>query len=137
VKFLEFNSKSFFFFLLPPIILESAYSLNDSAFTNNLGTIVIYAVVGTILNIAIVGGLLIFLDTYELFGMGMSPLDCLLFASLIAAVDPVAVSLNLGLYKSMFRSWLSSRKSESIRFSISWSSENPYSTTQSRLCAII
>uniref|UniRef100_A0A1I7X9A6 Sodium/hydrogen exchanger n=1 Tax=Heterorhabditis bacteriophora TaxID=37862 RepID=A0A1I7X9A6_HETBA len=45
VKFLEFNSKTFFFFLLPPIILESAYSLKDRAFLDNIGTILLYAVV--------------------------------------------------------------------------------------------
>ncbi|KAI6232258.1 Sodium/hydrogen exchanger [Aphelenchoides besseyi] len=99
VKFLEFDSKIFFFFLLPPIILESAYSLNDSAFTNNLGTIVIYAVLGTVLNIAVVGGSLIYLDWIGFFGqLGMNSLDCLLFASLIAAVDPVAV---LAIFKEV------------------------------------
>lgn len=40
------------------------------------------------LNIGIVGGLIILLDTFGAFGsLGMSALDCLLFASLIAAVD--------------------------------------------------
>ncbi|KAI6221429.1 Sodium/hydrogen exchanger [Aphelenchoides fujianensis] len=106
VQFLEFDSKVFFFFLLPPIILESAYSLNDSAFTNNLGTIVIYAVVGTICNIAVVGGSLILLDGIGFFGrLGMSSLDCLLFASLIAAVDPVAVLAifkELGVNKTLY-----------------------------------
>ncbi|KAI6191830.1 Sodium/hydrogen exchanger [Aphelenchoides bicaudatus] len=99
VKFLEFDSKSFFFFLLPPIILEASYSLNDSSFSNNLGTIILFAVVGTVLNIGLVGGILILLDTVGVFGsLGMSALDCLLFASLIAAVDPVAV---LAIFKEV------------------------------------
>ncbi|CAD5234965.1 unnamed protein product [Bursaphelenchus xylophilus] len=92
VKFLEFDSKIFFFFLLPPIILESAYSLNDKAFYHNVDTIIVFAVIGTIMNIILVGGSLIALDRFGLFGtLGFSSLDCLLFASLIAAVDPVAV----------------------------------------------
>jgi hypothetical protein len=59
IRFLEFDSHTFFFFLLPPyvcfrchyryfvfrIILESAYSLKDKAFIENLGTVVVYAVV--------------------------------------------------------------------------------------------
>lgn len=66
--------------------MEASYSLNDSAFSNNLGTIILFAVVGTILNIGLVGGVLILLDTFGVFGsLGMSILDCLLFASLIAA----------------------------------------------------
>ncbi|KAK6031807.1 hypothetical protein OSTOST_02026, partial [Ostertagia ostertagi] len=92
VKFLEFNSKTFFFFLLPPIILESAYSLRDRAFLENFGTIVLYAVVGTVLNIVLLGGSLIALsDLGMMKGFRIDALDCLVFASLIAAVDPVAV----------------------------------------------
>ncbi|RCN37308.1 sodium/hydrogen exchanger 3 domain protein [Ancylostoma caninum] len=92
VKFLEFNSKTFFFFLLPPIILESAYSLRDRAFLENIGTIILYAVVGTVLNIVLIGGSLVVLSHLGwIGGFRIDPLDCLVFASLIAAVDPVAV----------------------------------------------
>ncbi|CAJ0584031.1 unnamed protein product, partial [Mesorhabditis spiculigera] len=92
VKFLEFDSRTFFFMLLPPIILESAYSLKDQAFIENLGTILIYAVVGTVLNIIIIGGGLITVSEFGFIdGITIDPLDCLIFASLIAAVDPVAV----------------------------------------------
>uniref|UniRef100_A0A7E4UYB7 Sodium/hydrogen exchanger n=1 Tax=Panagrellus redivivus TaxID=6233 RepID=A0A7E4UYB7_PANRE len=99
VRFLEFDSKIFFFYLLPPIILEAAYDLKDKAFVDNFGTIVLYAVVGTVLNIAIVGGGLIFFGYLGIFGtFGINPLDCLVFASLIAAVDPVAV---LAIFKEV------------------------------------
>uniref|UniRef100_A0AAF5HXN1 Sodium/hydrogen exchanger n=1 Tax=Strongyloides stercoralis TaxID=6248 RepID=A0AAF5HXN1_STRER len=99
IKFLEFDSNIFFFYLLPPIIFESAYSLKDSAFIDNLGTILLYAVLGTILNIAIIGGGLVALDSYNLMGdFKIDPLDAFLFASLIAAVDPVAV---LAIFKEL------------------------------------
>uniref|UniRef100_A0A183BLT1 Na_H_Exchanger domain-containing protein n=1 Tax=Globodera pallida TaxID=36090 RepID=A0A183BLT1_GLOPA len=99
LKFLEFDQKVFFFFLLPPIILEAAYSLNDRAFIDNLGTICLYAVVGTVLNIAIVGGLLIWAEWAGMFGtFGIHVLDSFLFSSLIAAVDPVAV---LAIFKEV------------------------------------
>ncbi|GFS30363.1 hypothetical protein TNIN_159401 [Trichonephila inaurata madagascariensis] len=51
----QFTPKAFFLFLLPPIVLESSYSLHDRAFFSNLGTIILYAVVGTILNCFIIG----------------------------------------------------------------------------------
>ncbi|XP_037077793.1 sodium/hydrogen exchanger 7-like [Pollicipes pollicipes] len=41
----NFNSNLFFLVLLPPIILEAAYSLHDRTFADNLGTILLYAVV--------------------------------------------------------------------------------------------
>ena len=48
---------SFFFFnvLLPPIVLDSAYSLYDRDFVDNLGSVIIYAVIGTIFNVFSVG----------------------------------------------------------------------------------
>ncbi|CAI5456198.1 unnamed protein product [Caenorhabditis angaria] len=92
IKFLEFNSKIFFFYLLPPIILESAYSLKDRAFIDNFGTIVLYAVLGTVLNIVLIGGGLLFLGRIgAISGYDLAVLDTFVFASLIAAVDPVAV----------------------------------------------
>ena len=40
-----FVHRIFFDFLLPPIILEAAYSLYNKAFFDNLGTILLYALV--------------------------------------------------------------------------------------------
>ena len=44
-SFPEFTPELFFHFLLPPIILEAAYSLYNKAFFDNLLTILLYAVV--------------------------------------------------------------------------------------------
>ena len=43
--FPEFTPELFFHYLLPPIILEAAYSLYNEAFFDNLQTILLYAVV--------------------------------------------------------------------------------------------
>ena len=43
--FPKFTPELFFLYLLPPIILEAAYSLYNKAFFDNLGTILLYALV--------------------------------------------------------------------------------------------
>ncbi|XP_031432965.1 sodium/hydrogen exchanger 1 isoform X2 [Clupea harengus] len=82
----------FFLCLLPPIILDAGYFLPIRPFTENVGTILIFAVVGTLWNIFFVGGLLY--GICQLEGMHLGQVDlitCLLFGSIISAVDPVAV----------------------------------------------
>ena len=44
-----------YIFLLNRIVLDSAYSLNDRVFYHNLGTILLYAVVGTLMNFVLIG----------------------------------------------------------------------------------
>ena len=69
--FPEFTPELFFYVLLPPIILEAAYSLYDRVFLNNLRTILLFAVVGTILNFLMIGGLLILMQ--HIGAMGAMP----------------------------------------------------------------
>uniref|UniRef100_A0A8C6WI79 Sodium/hydrogen exchanger n=1 Tax=Neogobius melanostomus TaxID=47308 RepID=A0A8C6WI79_9GOBI len=84
------NADVFFLFLLPPIILDAGYFLPVRPFIANLGTILMFAVVGTLWNAFFIGGLLFamceLLPDYKL-----RLLPCLLFGSIISAVDPVAV----------------------------------------------
>ncbi|XP_037077775.1 Na(+)/H(+) exchanger beta-like [Pollicipes pollicipes] len=99
----NFNSNLFFLVLLPPIILEAAYSLHDRTFADNLGTILLYAVVGTLFNMFTIGPLLYGLAKLGAMGSSMFPayanydianislVQMLTFSSLIVAVDPVAV----------------------------------------------
>lgn len=88
----NFSPDLFFLFLLPPIILESAYSLHDSAFFSNIGTILLFAVLGTIINAFTIGPSLYFLNNIGAIGLpDLNLLECLVFSSLISAVDPVAV----------------------------------------------
>ncbi|XP_048007709.1 sodium/hydrogen exchanger 1 [Megalobrama amblycephala] len=86
------ESKIFFLYLLPPIILDAGYFLPIRPFTENLGTILMFAVVGTLWNAFFVGGLLYGVCQLEgLQHLHVDLLSCLLFGSIISAVDPVAV----------------------------------------------
>uniref|UniRef100_A0A669EUM1 Sodium/hydrogen exchanger n=1 Tax=Oreochromis niloticus TaxID=8128 RepID=A0A669EUM1_ORENI len=82
----------FFYFLLPQIILDSGYHMPNKLFFTNLGAILIHAVIGTCWNAASLG-----LSLWGChMGGAMGDLDIgllqyLLFGSLMAAVDPVAV----------------------------------------------
>lgn len=85
---------TFFFYMLPPIILDAGYFMPNRLFFDNLGTILLMAVIGTIFNIATIGGSLWACGQTGIFGsIEDTPkfLDIFLFASLISAVDPVAV----------------------------------------------
>ncbi|XP_035175167.1 sodium/hydrogen exchanger 3 isoform X1 [Oxyura jamaicensis] len=82
----------FFFYLLPPIVLDAGYFMPNRLFFGNLGSILLYAVIGTVWNAATTG-----LSLYGVYQTGIMGhldsglMDFLLFGSLIAAVDPVAV----------------------------------------------
>nr|AXV43379.1 sodium/hydrogen exchanger 3 [Lateolabrax maculatus] len=82
----------FFFYLLPQIILDTGYSMPNKLFFSNLGGILVYAVIGTCWNAASLG--LSLWGCHKGGAMGdldIGLLQYLLFGSLIAAVDPVAV----------------------------------------------
>ncbi|XP_061597214.1 sodium/hydrogen exchanger 3-like [Cololabis saira] len=82
----------FFFYLLPQVILDAGYHMPNKLFFSNMGAILVYAIIGTCWNAASVG-----LSLWGChMGGAMGDLDIgllqyLLFGSLIAAVDPVAV----------------------------------------------
>ena len=103
----RFSSDVFFFLLLPPIILESAYSLHDRIFFTNLGTILLYAIAGTLINIFTIGPSLFLIGLTGLFGAGinLTLIECLIFSTLISAVDPVAVLAifqEIGVNKALY-----------------------------------
>lgn len=59
---------TFFFYMLPPIILDAGYFMPNRLFFDNLGTILLMAVVGTIFNIATIGELKEIRDGYPITG---------------------------------------------------------------------
>uniref|UniRef100_A0AAR2L3R2 Sodium/hydrogen exchanger n=1 Tax=Pygocentrus nattereri TaxID=42514 RepID=A0AAR2L3R2_PYGNA len=84
-----FRPNMFFLLLLPPIIFESGYSLHKGNFFQNIGSITLFAVIGTAISAFIVGG------PYLFISVSLSLLLCFslcsfAFGSLISAVDPVA-----------------------------------------------
>ncbi|XP_033760896.1 sodium/hydrogen exchanger 1-like [Pecten maximus] len=86
-----FTPETFFHYLLPPIILESAFNLYDRTFTENIGSILIFAVFGTIAACAFLGLSLIGLQMTSAMPFVAEPIQLLVFSALIVAVDPVAV----------------------------------------------
>uniref|UniRef100_A0A672IV04 Sodium/hydrogen exchanger n=1 Tax=Salarias fasciatus TaxID=181472 RepID=A0A672IV04_SALFA len=86
------DEKLFFLYLLPPIILDAGYFLPIRPFTENMGTILVFAVVGTLWNAFFIGGMMYAVCQIEVAQLGdVDLLSCLLFGSIISAVDPVAV----------------------------------------------
>lgn len=86
-----FNPEIFFHVLLPPIIFSAGYNMKKRYFFRNLGAILMYAFIGTIISTfctgAIVYGYNVYMDVPESFDFT----ECLLFGSLISATDPITV----------------------------------------------
>ncbi|CAM9278642.1 unnamed protein product, partial [Ascophyllum nodosum] len=97
LDFLSFNSELFYFLLLPPIIFEAGYTLRKKDFFHNILSIVMFAVLGTLVSTFIIGYL-----TYIAGKLGLAridtsnPMEPLLFGALISAVDPVATLSIMG-----------------------------------------
>jgi solute carrier family 9 (sodium/hydrogen exchanger), member 8 len=100
---LFFKPQIFFLILIPPIMFEAGFSLNKTDFFINIGTILIFAVVGTTLT-ALIFGLMLY-TICNLFGLyPFSIIEAFLFGSLISATDPVAtisISKVVDLNKSL------------------------------------
>ncbi|XP_064615357.1 probable Na(+)/H(+) antiporter nhx-9 isoform X2 [Liolophura sinensis] len=87
-----FEPHEFFLYLLPPIILEASFSLHSRVVFNNLGSILTFAVMGTVLACFAVGYTMYGLNRIHAMGtFELGAVEILIFSSLIVAVDPVAV----------------------------------------------
>uniref|UniRef100_A0A672ZEK8 Sodium/hydrogen exchanger n=1 Tax=Sphaeramia orbicularis TaxID=375764 RepID=A0A672ZEK8_9TELE len=104
------TSNVFFLYMLPPIVLDSGYFMPTRPFFENIGTVLWFAVVGTLWNSIGIGMSLFAICQIEAFGVqDINLQENLLFASIISAVDPVAVlnvfedvSVNEQLYIVVF-----------------------------------
>ncbi|DBA04696.1 TPA: hypothetical protein N0F65_012279, partial [Lagenidium giganteum] len=78
-----------FYALLPPIILEAGFSMKKRGFFSNFSTILLLAIVGTLVATFVTGGILMWCGNIGLITQ-LSATEALLYGSLISAVDPVA-----------------------------------------------
>eukprot|EP01091_Cochliopodium_minus_P003673 TRINITY_DN13647_c0_g1_i1.p1 TRINITY_DN13647_c0_g1~~TRINITY_DN13647_c0_g1_i1.p1 ORF type:complete len:611 (-),score=133.86 TRINITY_DN13647_c0_g1_i1:204-1895(-) len=95
---ITFDERTFFIFLLPQIIFESGYNMNRKKFFENIGSIAVFAFIGTTLNVFIYGLLLYGFNLLSYFKVGFSLLETLIFGSLISATDTVTV---LAIFKEL------------------------------------
>ncbi|XP_046396510.1 sodium/hydrogen exchanger 8 [Ischnura elegans] len=84
-----FSPTAFFLVLLPPIIFESGYNLHKGNFFQNIGSILVFAVFGTVISALVIGGGVYLLGVAEV-AYRLSFVESFAFGSLVSAVDPVA-----------------------------------------------
>uniref|UniRef100_A0AAR2LHN4 Sodium/hydrogen exchanger n=1 Tax=Pygocentrus nattereri TaxID=42514 RepID=A0AAR2LHN4_PYGNA len=90
-----FDPEVFFNVLLPPIIFHAGYSLKRRHFFRNLGSILSYAFVGTVISSFVIGvvmyGCVALMSALGHLGGDFFFTDCLFFGAIISATDPVTV----------------------------------------------
>ncbi|GIY12915.1 hypothetical protein CEXT_788821 [Caerostris extrusa] len=77
--------------MLPPIVFDAGYFMPNRLFFDNIISILVYAVIGTVWNALTIGATLWVIGLTGIFGYEISLIEMLLFSSIISAVDPVAV----------------------------------------------
>ena len=90
-SFIVFNTEVFFAVLLPPIIFYAGYSLEREhgyVFFSNIGSIIVFAVFGTLISTVVVAMLCYAVAEGGI--VSLSLVECWLFGALISAIDPVA-----------------------------------------------
>ncbi|KAF3841061.1 hypothetical protein F7725_006923, partial [Dissostichus mawsoni] len=90
-----FDPEVFFNILLPPIIFHAGYSLKRRHFFRNIGSILAYAFIGTVISCFVIGlimyGIVSFMKVVGQLGGDFFFTDCLLFGAIVSATDPVTV----------------------------------------------
>uniref|UniRef100_A0AC35TI06 Sodium/hydrogen exchanger n=1 Tax=Rhabditophanes sp. KR3021 TaxID=114890 RepID=A0AC35TI06_9BILA len=81
----------FFLYLLPPIIFDAGYCMPNRLLFDNLDSVMVFAVFGTLFNTISISGSLYFCSYFNIFTVDFSFVEISMFAALISAVDPVAV----------------------------------------------
>lgn len=90
-----FDPEVFFNILLPPIIFHAGYSLKRRHFFRNIGSILAYAFMGTVISCFVIGltmyGFVSFMNIVGQLGGDFYFTDCLFFGAIVSATDPVTV----------------------------------------------
>lgn len=84
-----FSPTAFFLVLLPPIIFESGYNLHKGNFFQNIGSILVFAIIGTTISALVIGAGIYLLGLADV-AYRLNFVESFAFGSLISAVDPVA-----------------------------------------------
>ncbi len=95
----KFNSNYFFNILLPPIILNSGYELNQVNFFRNIGSILTFAIPGTFISAIVVGIILFIYTRLGLESINISFVDSLAVGATLSATDPVTILSIFNSYK--------------------------------------
>ncbi len=105
---ISFDPKTFFIYLLPAIIFDAGYSLHKAKFFSMIGSILAFAVCGTVISSLAVGVIIYYAGLLG-FSVPLPLSHALAFGSLISSVDPVAtlaifnsVNLSSTLYMLVF-----------------------------------
>lgn len=85
------NSFTFMYLLLPPIVLESAFSMYHVDFMANIVAVMIFAIIATVLNFIFLSLSLWVLMKIGILESSINEISILLFCALITSIDPVAV----------------------------------------------
>lgn len=94
-----FNSSYFFNVLLPPIILNSGYELNQVNFFHNMFSILTFAIAGTFISAMILGFILFIWTALGLESINISLLDALSVGATLSATDPVTILSIFNAYR--------------------------------------
>ncbi|CAJ1058853.1 sodium/hydrogen exchanger 6a [Xyrichtys novacula] len=90
-----FDPEVFFNILLPPIIFHAGYSLKRRHFFRNMGSILAYAFLGTVISCFVIGllmyGCVMLMKQLGQLGGDFFFTDCLFFGAIVSATDPVTV----------------------------------------------
>uniref|UniRef100_A0A3Q3W0M1 Cation/H+ exchanger transmembrane domain-containing protein n=1 Tax=Mola mola TaxID=94237 RepID=A0A3Q3W0M1_MOLML len=108
----NFDPQVLFNLFLPPIIFHGAYTLNQKRFMRNLGSVLTFAFLGTLISCLIIGACVYgFTRLMVMLGQAADGdfflTDCLLFGAIISATDPVVdllteLSVDLDLHTLLF-----------------------------------
>uniref|UniRef100_A0A7E4UNE5 Sodium/hydrogen exchanger n=1 Tax=Panagrellus redivivus TaxID=6233 RepID=A0A7E4UNE5_PANRE len=108
-EFFNLDSTVFFLYLLPPIVFDAGYFMPNRALFENIESVMLFAIVGTIFNTITIGATLYYCGMAGFFGVEFNLFEIMLFAALISAVDPVAViavfeetNVNVNLFVNVF-----------------------------------
>nr|XP_023700154.1 sodium/hydrogen exchanger 6 [Paramormyrops kingsleyae] len=90
-----FDPEVFFNILLPPVIFHAGYSLKRRHFFRNMGSILAYAFMGTVVSCFVIGmvmyGCVMLMKQVGQLAGDFFFTDCLFFGAIVSATDPVTV----------------------------------------------